>query len=74
MTWQEPPELFDESNDPASFGIGLGHGFRHISPNPEKYRYTANNKYYYYPGYIIGYILKAAVLIAMANYGLGMAG
>lgn len=72
MTWKEPPELFDESDDPASFGMGLGHGFTKMDPRPGKYHYTNSNRYYYYPGFILGYLLKVGVLILSVKYGLSL--
>lgn len=67
------PQPFDEEGDAMAFGVGLGHGFRHIKPRPKASRAVENNPYYYYPGYVIGYILKAIVLIALAAFGLGAA-
>jgi len=72
MTWKEPPQPFDESDDAGAFGIGLGHGFRRIDPRPGEYHYTDSNRYYYHPGFILGYILKVGVLIVGAKYGLGI--
>lgn len=71
MAFNDPPNLFDEEGDSMAFGVGLGHGFRHIKPRPKSSKAVENNPYYYYPGYVIGYVLKAAVLIALAMYGLG---
>jgi hypothetical protein len=48
-----------------AFGIGLGHGFARLEPKPESRESAKHNRYYYYPGYIIGYLAKAAVLVAL---------
>jgi len=61
----DPPELFDEEGDSMAFGVGLGHGFRRFSPRPNSTVAVANNKYYYYPGYIIGYLLKIMAAIGL---------
>lgn len=66
----EKPELFDEEGDSMAFGYGLGHGFNRFNPRPNKHESSKRNKYYYYPGYIIGYILKVLCLIAVARYGI----
>jgi len=67
----EDPELFDEEGDSMAFGIGLGHGFRQVDPRPRSRPAVRRNQYYYYPGFILGYLLKAGV-VAIA--GLGVAG
>ena len=63
----ETPELFDEEGDSMAFGIGLGHGFRKLDPRPGKHKSTEANPYYYYPGFIIGYMLKAIALFLMGQ-------
>jgi hypothetical protein len=65
------PELFDEEGDSMAFGIGLGDGFKRAQPKPSKYKSAEANPYYYYPGFIIGYVLKVACLVALAWVGLG---
>lgn len=72
MAWKDKPNLFDESDDPASFAMGLGHGFIKMKPLPGKYKYTDQNRYYYYPGFVLGYLLKVGVMILAAKYGLGI--
>jgi hypothetical protein len=69
--YPDTPELFDEEGDSMAFGIGLGHGFTRVDPRPSKHKSTDANPYYYYPGYILGYLAKVAALVALAHYGLG---
>lgn len=66
--YDKPPQLFDETGDAMAFGYGMGHGFQHVVPRPRKHRATAANPYYYYPGYVVGYLLKVGALVAMATY------
>lgn len=63
----EKPELFDEEGDSMAFGIGLGHGFKQIDPRPGKHKSTKANPYYYYPGFVLGYLLKALAVFLMGN-------
>lgn len=69
--YTEEPEFMDEEGDAMAFGIGLGHGFDQISPKPRATEATKRNKFYYYPGFVLGYILKAVVLALMAFSGVG---
>jgi len=72
MGFEKKPEPFDEEGDAMAFGIGLGEGFRRLNPNPKAHKSTQNNPYYYYPGFVLGYLLKVGVLIAVAHFGLGI--
>jgi len=67
----DDPELFDEEGDSMAFGIGLGHGFARLDPKPESRESAKHNRYYYYPGYMIGYVVKVAVIVALYYTGAG---
>jgi len=68
--YTEEPELFDEEGDSMAFGVALGHGFKRINPKPNATEAAKRNPYYYYPGYIIGYLLKALALALLAYAGV----
>jgi hypothetical protein len=72
MTWEDPPQPFDESSDAAAFALGVFDGFRRLSPKPKQSESTKRDPYYYKFGFVLGYILSVAVLIAAAKYGLGL--
>lgn len=63
----DEPELFDEEGDSMAFGVGLGDGFKRLKPLPGRYKSAKANPYYYYPGFIIGYLLKA-LGVALLTY------
>ena len=67
------PELFDEEGDSMAFGMGLGDGFRRLKPLPSRYKSAKANPYYYYPGFIIGYLLKVGILAAATYAGVNAA-
>jgi hypothetical protein len=69
----DSPNLFDEEGDSMAFGIGIGDGLKRVDPRPGKYKSAEANPYYYYPGYLLGYVVKVGALIALAHYGLGIA-
>jgi len=64
------PELFDETGDSMAFGFGLGDGFKRMKPLPSRYKSAEANPYYYYPGFILGYVIKVVCLVALAKYGI----
>jgi len=68
----DKPELFDEEGDSMAFGVGLGDGFKRLKPMPSRYKSAEANPYYYYPAFIIGYVLKVVILILGAKFGLGL--
>jgi len=61
------PELFDETSDSIAFAWGLWHGFKQIDPRIKHNKSTEANPYYYYPGFIGGYMLKAVAIYLMAT-------
>lgn len=71
MAFDKAPNFLDEEGDAMALGIGLGHGFKRINPNAKKHKSTENNPYYYYPGFIVGYVIKVMCLVVLARYGLG---
>lgn len=70
MGWSDPPQLFDESSDAAAFAQGLFDGFRRLDPRPGAYPSAERDPYYYKIAYVLGYVLKILVLVAVARYGL----
>jgi len=68
----DAPQPFDEEGDAMAFGYGLGHGFMRISPKPDAQEASKRNKFYYYPGFALGYTWKIVLLIAAAHFGLGI--
>lgn len=71
--YDDSPAFLDEEGDAMALGIGLGEGFRRLDPRPGKHKSTAANPFYYYPGFIIGYLLKIGALVLVAQFGLGAA-
>jgi len=69
--YTDEPQLFDEEGDAMAFGIGLGHGFTKIDPRPSNHKSTERNPYYYYPGFILGYLIKSGVVILGLVAGVG---
>jgi hypothetical protein len=68
----DKPNLFDEEGDSMAFGYGLGDGFKKMKPLPSRYKSAEANPYYYYPGFIIGYVVKVVMLVLAAKYGVDM--
>jgi hypothetical protein len=66
------PELFDETSDSIASAWGLWHGFRQLTPKPNHNKSVMSNPYYYYPAFIVGYLLKVGVMILAAHYGLSL--
>lgn len=62
---REPPNLFDEWDDPAATATGVFDGFRRVNPKPNEERYTARNPYYYQAGYVLGYVVKILIIIGL---------
>jgi hypothetical protein len=61
----DTPEFLDEEGDAMALGLGLGHGFRRVNPKPDHSVAVEKNRFYYYPGYIIGYVLKVCCLAVL---------
>ena len=81
VPWEEPitdggdpnpeaPELFDEESDVIAAVWGLWHGFRRLDPRPNANRDVSTNKVYYYPLYIVGYLLKLGTVLLAVRFGL----
>jgi hypothetical protein len=67
--YPDSPELFDEEGDSMAFGLGIGDGVRKLSPNAKRHKSAAANPYYYYPGFAIGYLIKAIGVFLLARAG-----
>jgi len=70
-TFTDAPQAFDEEGDAMAFGYGLGHGFIKMDPRPAKHKASKQNKFYYYPGFILGFVLKVLIVVVAVNYGAG---
>jgi len=70
----EEPELFDEEGDIMAFAYGLKDGFLRLKPIPGEYKSAEANKYYYYPGFIVGYVIKVAILAVVSHFGIEASG
>lgn len=67
--YPEEPELFDEEGDSMAFGRGIGDGLRRLKPLPSRYKSAEANPYYYYPGFLLGYLAKVGLVALGAKYG-----
>jgi len=67
--YTDAPNFLDEEGDWMALGVGIGHGFRQINPRPKATPATRRNKFYYYPAFALGYVLKAVAVALMAFAG-----
>lgn len=61
-----PTEFLDDTDDTHALMFGIWRGVRSLSPKPQ-YKESVQNPHYFMLGYLIGWAIKLAVIVALGR-------